>query len=90
MLNDLNTVVSDKTLRKYIYHDLLVIDEMGHDRLELEVTKEAHLLFKVNDERYNKNKPIILLPMSGKRTVPNTLAIPSRPALSWTVYSTTQ
>lgn len=32
---------------------------MGHDRLELEVTKEAHLLFKVINERYNKNKPLI-------------------------------
>jgi DNA replication protein DnaC len=32
---------------------------MGHDRLELEVTKEAHLLFKVIDERYNNNAPLI-------------------------------
>ncbi|MCX6011835.1 MAG: IS21-like element helper ATPase IstB, partial [Chloroflexi bacterium] len=63
MLNDLNTGVYEKTLikrmRKYINPDLLVIDEMGHDRLELEVTKEAHLLFKVIDERYKLNKPLI-------------------------------
>ena len=39
--------------------ELLVIDEMGHDRLELEVTKEAHLLFKVIDQRYNQDKPLI-------------------------------
>ena len=63
MLNDLNTGVYEKTLtkriRKYITPDLLVIDEMGHDRLELEVTKEAHLLFKVIDERYKQEKPLI-------------------------------
>lgn len=63
MLNDLNTGVYEKTLnkrmRKYISCDLLLIDEMGHDRLELEVTKEAHLLFKVIDERYKQDKPII-------------------------------
>ena len=38
---------------------MLVIDEMGHDRLELQVVKEAHLLFKVIDKRYNENKPLI-------------------------------
>lgn len=63
MLNDLNMGVYEKTLskrmRKYITPQLLLIDEMGHDRLELEVTKEAHLLFKVIDERYNQDKPII-------------------------------
>jgi DNA replication protein DnaC len=63
MLNDLNAGVYEKTLfkrmRKYVTPDLLVIDEMGHDRLELQVTKEAHLLFKVIDERYNQKKPLI-------------------------------
>ena len=63
MLSDLNIGVYEKTLtkrlRKYINPDLLIIDEMGHDRLELEVTKEAHLLFKVIDERYNQEKPLI-------------------------------
>ncbi len=57
MLNDLNQGVYEKTLlkrlRKYIKPELLVVDEMGHDRLELQVTKEAHLLFKVIDGRYN-------------------------------------
>jgi len=28
-------------------------------RLELEVTKEAHLLFKVIDERYKQSKPLV-------------------------------
>lgn len=64
MLHDLNTGVYEKTLykrmRKYINPDLLLIDEMGHDRLELEVTREAHLLFKVIDERYNKSKSLMM------------------------------
>lgn len=63
MLNDLNTGVYEKTLskrmRKYINPELLIIDEMGHDRLEFEVTKEAHLLFKVIDQRYILEKPLI-------------------------------
>ena len=63
MLSDLNAGVYEKTLlkrmRKYVMPDLLVIDEMGHDRLELQVTKEAHLLFKVIDERYKLKKSLI-------------------------------
>jgi len=63
MLNDLNTGVYEKSLvkrmRKYTSAELLIIDEMGHDRLELEVTKEAHLLFKVIDERYKQESPLI-------------------------------
>jgi DNA replication protein DnaC len=63
LINDLNAGVYEKTLdkrmKKYINPDLLVIDEMGHDRLELQVVKEAHLLFKVIDQRYNDNKSLI-------------------------------
>ena len=63
MLNDLNQGVYEKTLLKrlpkYIMPELLIIDEMGHDRLELQVTKEAHLLFKVIDGRYKHNKSLI-------------------------------
>jgi DNA replication protein DnaC len=63
LINDLNAGVYEKTLekrlKKYITPDLLLIDEMGHDRLELEVIKEAHLLFKVIDKRYNENKSLI-------------------------------
>jgi DNA replication protein DnaC len=63
LINDLNAGVYEKTLekrmRKYTNPDLLVIDEMGHDRLELQVVKEAHLLFKVIDQRYNDNKSLI-------------------------------
>ncbi len=32
---------------------------MSHDRLELEVTREVHLLFKVIDARYKQNKSMI-------------------------------
>ncbi len=63
MLNDLNTGMYEKTLlnrlQKYTRPQLLVIDEMGHDKLELQVTKEAHLLFKVIDARYKLNKSLI-------------------------------
>ena len=63
LIGDLNNGVFEKNLlkrlRKYINPDLLIIDEMGHDRLELQVTKEAHLLFKVVDERYHLNRPLI-------------------------------
>ncbi len=63
LINDLNAGVFEKTLdkrmRKYINPQLLLIDEMGHDRLELQVIKEAHLLFKVIDERYKQSKSLI-------------------------------
>jgi len=63
LIRDLNQGVFEKTLdkriRKYINCELLLIDEMGHDRLELQVVKEAHLLFKVIDQRYEKKKPLI-------------------------------
>ena len=63
LIRDLNQGVFEKTLdkriRKYINCELLLIDEMGHDRLELQVVKEAHLLFKVIDQRYKQNKSLI-------------------------------
>jgi DNA replication protein DnaC len=63
LIRDLNQGVFEKTLdkriRKYINCELLLIDEMGHDRLELQVIKEAHLLFKVIDQRYKENKSLI-------------------------------
>ncbi len=63
LIRDLNLGVFEKTLdkriRKYINCELLLIDEMGHDRLELQVVKEAHLLFKVIDQRYKQSKPMI-------------------------------
>lgn len=63
LIIDLNQGVFEKTLekriKKYTNPELLVIDEMGHDRLELQVVKEAHLLFKIIDQRYNDNKSLI-------------------------------
>lgn len=63
LIVDLNEGVYEKTLekriKKYIGPDLLLVDEMGHDRLELQMVKEAHLLFKVIDQRYNDNKSLI-------------------------------
>ena len=63
LITDLNNGVFEKNLakhiRKYTSPDLLIIDEMGHDRLELQLTKEAHLLFKVVDERYLHKRPLI-------------------------------
>jgi DNA replication protein DnaC len=63
LIGDLNAGVYEKTLdkrmRKYINPELQLIDEMGHDRLELQVIKEAHLLFKVIDQRYKDNKSLI-------------------------------
>jgi len=63
LIQDLNQGVYEKTLekriKKYINAELLLIDEMGHDRLELQVIKEAHLLFKVIDQRYKENKSLI-------------------------------
>jgi len=63
LITDLNNGVFEKNiekrLRKYISPELLIIDEMGHDRMELHVTKEAHLLFKVIDERYKLKRSLI-------------------------------
>jgi len=63
LILDLNAGVYEKNLekrmKKYTNPDLLLIDEMGHDRLELQVVKEAHLLFKVIDKRYNDKKSLI-------------------------------
>lgn len=80
LIGDLNTGVYEKTLekrmRKYINPELLVIDEMGHDRLELQVVKEAHLLFKVIDKRYNDNKPLIFTSNVDKELWPEFLGDP--------------
>jgi DNA replication protein DnaC len=63
LITDLNNGAYEKNLpkrlRRYTLPDLLIIDEMGHDRLELQLTKEAHLLFKVVDERYKFNRSLV-------------------------------
>ena len=63
LISDLNLGVYEKTLdkriRKYINPQLLLLDEVGHDMLQLEIVKESHLLFKVINRRYNDNKSMI-------------------------------
>jgi len=80
LIKDLNAGAYEKTLekrlRKYINPELLVIDEMGHDRLELEISKEAHLLFKVIDKRYNDDKPLIFTSNVEKELWPEFLGDP--------------
>jgi DNA replication protein DnaC len=80
LLTDLNLGVFEKTLekrmRKYINPELLVIDEMGHDRLELKLVKEAHLLFKVVNKRYNDDKPMIFTSNVEKELWPEFLGDP--------------
>lgn len=80
LIKDLNAGAYEKTLekrlRKYINPELLVIDEMGHDRLEMEISKEAHLLFKVIDKRYNDNKPLIFTSNVEKELWPEFLGDP--------------
>ena len=80
LIIDLNSGVYEKTLekrmRKYINPELLLIDEMGHDRLELQVIKEAHLLFKVIDQRYKENKPLIFTTNIGEQDWPEFLGDP--------------
>ncbi len=49
----------DQKLKRYLSPDLLVIDELGFDRLEQEDARNASLFFKVVDGRYNK-KSIVL------------------------------
>jgi len=80
LLTDLNLGVFEKTLekrmRKYINPELLVIDETGHDRLELKLVKEAHLLFKVINKRYNDDKPLIFTSNVEKELWPEFLGDP--------------
>jgi DNA replication protein DnaC len=80
LITDLNAGAYEKTLekrlRKYTNPELLIIDEMGHDRLELKVSKEAHLLFKVIDKRYNDVKPIVFTSNVEKEDWPEFLGDP--------------
>ena len=49
----------DQKLRMYTTPELLLIDELGFDRLEQESARNATLFFKVIDGRYCKNSTII-------------------------------
>jgi DNA replication protein DnaC len=46
-------------LKQYLNPDLLVIDELGFDRLEREDARNAALFFKIIDGRYNKNSTVV-------------------------------
>jgi DNA replication protein DnaC len=63
MLNDLMAGLADQTLQRklktYIAPQILLIDEVGFDRLEQESARNAALFFKVIDGRYGKASTII-------------------------------
>jgi len=59
MLSDLLAGLADDSLeekmKKYSRPSILLIDELGFDRLEQESARNASLFFKVIDARYGKN-----------------------------------
>ncbi|ETR67220.1 MAG: insertion sequence Is21 ATP-binding protein [Candidatus Magnetoglobus multicellularis str. Araruama] len=63
MLKELMSGLSDESLeqklKKYISPEVLLIDEIGFDRLEQESSRNASLFFKVIDGRYCKSSTII-------------------------------
>jgi len=63
MLKDLMSGLSDESLeqklKKYTSPEVLLIDEIGFDRLEQESSRNASLFFKVIDSRYCKGSTII-------------------------------
>lgn len=63
MLKDLFAALADdsldRKLRRYLGPDLLVIDELGFDRLEREDARNAALFFKVIDGRYTKLSTVL-------------------------------
>jgi len=63
MLRHLKSGLLDDTLdlklKRYLAPDLLLIDEVGFDRLEQEDTRPASLFFKVIDGRYSKKSTIL-------------------------------
>ncbi len=63
MLKDLMAGLADDSLdeklKAYIRPEILLIDEVGFDRLEQETAKNAFLFFKVIDGRYCKSSTIL-------------------------------
>jgi DNA replication protein DnaC len=49
----------DEKLKQYINPELLIIDELGFDRLEREDSRNANLFFKVIDGRYTKLSTVL-------------------------------
>jgi DNA replication protein DnaC len=63
MLKDLMASLADASLEQrlkaYTRADILLIDEVGFDRLEQESTRNASLFFKVIDQRYCKASTLL-------------------------------
>lgn len=63
MLADLNAGLADRSLdrklKSYLSPEILLIDELGFDRLEQESARNASLFFKVIDGRYCKASTLI-------------------------------
>jgi len=63
MLTDLMAGLADQTLERklkpYLSAEILLIDELGFDRLEQESARNASLFFKVIDGRYCKTTTIV-------------------------------
>jgi DNA replication protein DnaC len=63
MLRDLWSGLADDSLedklKAYVRPQILLIDEIGFDRLEQESTRNASLFFKVIEGRYGKNSTIL-------------------------------
>ena len=63
MLKDLMASLADGTLEQkiklYTRPDILLIDEVGFDRLEQESARNASLFFKVIDQRYSKASTLL-------------------------------
>ena len=63
MLTELMASLADQSLHQKLKHytspDILLIDELGFDRLEQQDTKNASLFFKVIDGRYCKGSTLL-------------------------------
>ena len=63
MLRDLLSSLADDSLddklKAYVRPDILLIDEIGFDRLEQESSRNASLFFKIIEGRYCKNTTIL-------------------------------
>jgi len=49
----------DQKLKQYLNPQLLVVDELGFDRLEQEDARNAALFFKIIDGRYNQSSTVV-------------------------------
>ena len=63
MLKELFASLADDSLeqklKRYVYPQLLVVDELGFDRLERDDARNATLFFKVIDGRYTKRSTVL-------------------------------